>query len=74
MATLSQNITQAINDFGSIKTAIQSKGVTVASGTPTADYAELFDDIPSGDESTFIGTIERSLRISSLCVCPGSRR
>ncbi len=53
MATLSQNITQAISDFNSIKTAIEDKGVTVPSGTPTSDYGALIENI-SGGNSLFI--------------------
>ncbi len=56
MSTLSQNITQAISDFGSIKTAIQNKGVTVASGTPTSQYASKIASIQSGGSAS--GTIQ----------------
>ena len=48
MATLSQNITQAISDFESIKTAIQNKGVSVPSGTPTSQYASKISSIQTG--------------------------
>ncbi len=60
MATLSQNITQAISDFDDIKTAIQAKGVTVASGTPTSDYDSLIASIPSGDDNLLKGIIQRT--------------
>lgn len=60
MATLSQNISQAINDFNSIKSAIEDKGVTVPSGTPTADYADLIENIPAGDATSFIAMVQRS--------------
>ncbi|MBR2108834.1 MAG: leucine-rich repeat domain-containing protein [Ruminococcus sp.] len=48
MATLSQNVAQAISDLSSIKTAIQAKGVTVPANTPTSQYGSLIGDIPSG--------------------------
>lgn len=48
MATLSQNINQAISDFNDIKTAIIAKGVSVPAGTPTSDYNDLIGDIPAG--------------------------
>ena len=50
MATLSQNITQAISDLNAVKAAIENKGVTVSSGTPTSDYADLIGDIPIGSD------------------------
>ena len=59
MATLAQNITKAINDFDNIKTAIQSKGVVVASGTPTSDYDNLISNIPR-DDSIFKGLVQRT--------------
>ena len=61
MATLSQNVTQAISDFAAIKTALEDKGVTVPSGTPTADYADLIEDISIGDYSDLIGIIDGSI-------------
>lgn len=61
MATLSQNITQAISDFDSIKTAIQAKGVTVASGTPTSEYGELIEDIPTGDDNFIKAFVQRTI-------------
>ena len=66
MATLSQNITQAISDFDDIKTAIQTKGVTVASGTPTSDYADLISSIPTGDDSVLKGLIQRTVTSISI--------
>ncbi|MCR5653122.1 MAG: leucine-rich repeat domain-containing protein, partial [Ruminococcus sp.] len=48
MATLNQNINQAISDFGAIKTAIENKGVTVSSGTPTSQYASKINSIQTG--------------------------
>ena len=61
MASLSQNVTQAISDLASIKAAIEDKGVTIPANTPSSDYADLIDDIPSGDDSTIIGFIEMTL-------------
>ena len=61
MATLSQNITQAISDLDSIKTAIRNKGVTVSANTPTSDYAGLIGNIPSGDDSVLKGIIQRTV-------------
>jgi hypothetical protein len=49
MATLSENVAQAISDFNSIKAAIINKGVEVPSGTPTSQYAEKIEDIQAGD-------------------------
>lgn len=46
--TLSENITQAISDFNSIKNAIIAKGVEVPSGTHTSDYATKIGQIESG--------------------------
>lgn len=43
--TISENITQAVSDFGSIKTAIQAQGVDVDSGTPTSQYGTLISQI-----------------------------
>ena len=52
MSSLSQNITQAINDFDSIKTAIESKGVTVGN-VPTSEYAGKIGEIQTGQEVMF---------------------
>ena len=60
MATLSQNIHQAISDFADIKGAIEDKGVEVPADTPTSEYADLIGDIQSGDESALISLIEKS--------------
>lgn len=46
--TLAENITQAISDFGSIKTAIENKGVQIPSGTTTSQYASKIASIPTG--------------------------
>lgn len=41
MATLKQNITQAIADFDSIKDAIEESGVPVPYDTDTSEYGDL---------------------------------
>lgn len=66
MATLSQNITQAISDFNSIKTAILNKGVSVPSNTPTSQYAGKITDIPTGDDTLIKGMIDGSLTSITL--------
>ena len=45
MATLSENINQAISDFDGIKNAIEDRGVEVTNGTRTSDYPDLIRDI-----------------------------
>jgi hypothetical protein len=47
MATLEQNINQAISDFDSIESAIKAKGVEVPDGTDTSEYATLIENIPT---------------------------
>ena len=59
MATLSENINQAINDFNNIKIAIENKGVEVPEGTPTSEYDNLIENI-SIDNIEFIKMIERA--------------
>lgn len=66
MATLSENVPQAISDFADIKTAIEAKGVAVPSGTPTSDYDSLIEDIPTGDDSVLISLIERTATSLSI--------
>jgi hypothetical protein len=46
--TLSENITQAISDFDSIKTALIAKGADVPTGTATSTYGALIANLPSG--------------------------
>ena len=60
--TLSENINQAISDFGSIKQAIIDKGVEVPSGTPTSQYGTKIGEIQSGGgiDEDFKGVIERT--------------
>lgn len=45
MATLTQNVYRAIDDFNSIENAIVQKGVPVPDGTPTSEYAEKVEDV-----------------------------
>lgn len=45
MATLAENITQAISDFNSIKDAIIGRGGEVPPGTPTEDYSEIIRNL-----------------------------
>lgn len=45
MATLKENINQAIADFDSIKEAIENKGVEVPNGTPTSQYGSKINEI-----------------------------
>ena len=62
--TLSENINQAISDFGNIKQAIINKGVDIPSGTPTSQYGTKIGEIQSGgsggSNEDFIGVIERT--------------
>ena len=58
MATLSQNVAQAISDLGAVKTAIENKGVTVPANTPTSQYGSLIGDIPVGDNTALKKLIE----------------
>lgn len=62
MATLSQNITQAISDFNAIKGAIRRKGANVPDGTPTSDYSDCIDRIPvsSAYADSLKAMVERS--------------
>ena len=54
MSSLTQNISQAIADFRAIKAAITDSGVTVPSGTPTADYPDYIAQI-SGSSAPIYG-------------------
>lgn len=56
MATLSQNVTRAIQDFDDIKDAIEDKGVEVPESTPTSQYAQKIREIEQG--ITPSGTID----------------
>ena len=52
MSSLAENIGQAINDFDSIKQAIEDKGVTVGN-VPTSEYAGKIGEIQTGQEVMF---------------------
>lgn len=48
MATLEENINQAIADFDDIELAIEEKGVDVPAGTDTKEYGNLIRSIQTG--------------------------
>lgn len=48
MATLEENIQQAIADFDDIEAAIKEQGVEVPSGTDTSEYGNLIRSIEGG--------------------------
>ena len=50
--TLSENVNQAISDFGAIKQAIVDKGVDVPTGTPTSQYGAKIGEIQTGGGTT----------------------
>lgn len=50
--TITENVNQAINDFGNIKQAIIDKGIEVPNGTPTSEYADKIGTIKSGGLDT----------------------
>lgn len=52
MATLEENIAQAISDFDDIEAAIKEKGVDVPNGTDTSKYGDLIRSIPRGVDTT----------------------
>lgn len=64
MATLSQNVAQAISDFSSIKTAIENKGVTIPSGTATAQYPTFISEID--DNTKFRKLIDGSIETAVI--------
>lgn len=45
MASLIQNITQAITDFGAIKQSLINKNLSIPTGTPTSSYSTLIDSL-----------------------------
>ena len=45
MANLLENINQACADFSNIKKAITDKGVEIASGTPSSEYADKVSEV-----------------------------
>nr|DAS46850.1 MAG TPA: leucine rich repeat protein [Caudoviricetes sp.] len=57
MATLKENINQAIADFDSIKEAIENQGVEVPNGTPTSQYGSKIDEISDYMKQRCEGTI-----------------
>ena len=59
MASLQENIQQAVEDFDSIKSAIEAKGVPVGD-TPTSQYGQKISSIFGGDISALTPLIERS--------------
>lgn len=52
MATLEENITQAISDFDDIEAAIEEHGVDVPEGTDTSEYGNLIRSLPVGASIT----------------------
>ena len=52
MATLEENIKQAISDFDDIEAALNEQGVEVPSGTDTSEYGNLVRSIPRGSGGT----------------------
>ena len=60
MSSLQKNIQQAIEDFNSIRSAIEARGVPVGE-VPTNQYGEKISKIFGGDVSALIPLIERSL-------------
>ena len=48
MATLEENIKQAISDFDDIEAALEEKGVDVPSGTDTSEYGNLIRSMKTG--------------------------
>lgn len=57
MATLKENINQAIADFDSIKEAIENKGVEVPNGTPTSQYGSKINEISDYMKQRCEGTL-----------------
>ena len=57
MATLKENINQAIADFDSIKEAIENQGVEVPNGTPTSQYGSKINEISDYMKQRCEGTI-----------------
>ncbi len=70
MATIAENISQAINDFGNIKTAIINKGVDVPNDTPTANYPEYIQNIETGGSGGFVinGSVETLKAADNIAV------
>ncbi len=51
MATLDENINRVISDFTAVKNAVESRGVTVGSNTPTSQYAQKIMAIPDNTDT-----------------------
>ena len=58
MATLEENINQAIADFDDIEAAIEEQGVEVPAGTDTSEYGNLIRSITGGGSSGPIKYVE----------------
>ena len=58
MATLEENIAQAISDFDDIKNAIEEQGVEVPAGTDTSAYGRMIRNIPTSGGSSPIKYVE----------------
>ncbi len=58
MATLAQNIEQAISDFDDIEAAIKEQGVDVTDGTDTSEYGNLIRRIQGSGGSSPIKYVE----------------
>lgn len=56
MATLEENINQAIADFDDIESAIEEQGVDVPAGTDTSEYGNLIRSIQGGA----VGTVDQT--------------
>lgn len=66
MATLKENINQAIADFDSIKEAIENRGVEVPNGTPTSQYGSKINEIPDYMKQRCEGTMTTYLIPSDI--------
>ena len=53
MASLKENIAQAISDFDSIKAAIEESGVSVPYDTNTSEYGNLVREAVSNSKGVF---------------------
>ena len=62
MATLTQNVYRAIDDFNAIENAIVQKGVPVPDGTPTSEYGEKILSIQTGVDTSGDTVVPSALR------------
>ena len=60
MATLEENINQAISDFNDIELALEEQGVNVPSGTDTSEYGNLVRSISNN------GTVDQTYNPTSV--------